>query len=354
MRFVSLAVAVSSLTWSVAGSPTSQVMNQLPSGLPFPDANQVEGIEKAAHGTLPNGPPPPVISNQGIVNLKLIAFNELFEIAFFNELVNNVTNKVDGYTFERGTDRANMLDALKAILAQEELHALRANDALKHFKIPQVKPCKYKFPVQTLDSAITLATTFTDVVLGTLQDVVERFALGRDFDLAREISSIIGQEGEQQGWFRTLLGKRPSELPFLTTGNLNFAFTAIQGFVVPGSCPNIAEIPLRTYEELKVLSTPAPQNQILTFQFNDPDHEAKNPLWLTYINQQNLPIVQPLRVMSRDAGTKVVKAEALFPYENHKMNGLTIASVTKSAGPFGDASNVAKWALAGPGLIIIN
>lgn len=237
-------------------------------------------------------------------------------------------------------------------MQQEELHALRANDALEHFNVNPIQPCQYKFPVDDFESAIALAATFTDVVLGTLQDVVERFALGRDVDLAREIASVIGQEGEQQGWFRILQGKIPSELPFLTTSDLNFAFTAIQGFVVPGSCPNIDEIPLRTFEALEILTPPGPHSQNITIQFEDPDNEAEHLLWLTYINQQNLPIVEPIRVISRDG--KEVKAEALFPFDDNEMNGLTIAAVTKTDGPFTDASSVAKWTLAGPGLIIVN
>lgn len=215
-----------------------------------------------------------------------------------------------------------------------------------------IQPCEYYFPVHDFDSAIALAATFTDLALGTLQDVVERFALGLDVDLAREIAAVIGQEGEQQGWYRTLQGKIPSELPFLTTSDINFAFTAVQNFVVPGSCPNIAEIPLRTYEPLHVLTTPGPKSQNLTFSFLDPGREAEHLLWMTYINQLNLPIVEPLHDVSRVGDN--VTATALFPYDEHEMNGLTIAAVTKSDGPFGDANTVAKWTLAGPGLIIVN
>ncbi|KAJ5160269.1 uncharacterized protein N7482_007273 [Penicillium canariense] len=352
MRNLYLAGALVSLACFVTAAPTSLMRGQLPDGMPSPGPSELKQIEQSAHGTLPNGPPPPAISNQGIVNLKLIAFNELFEVAFFNELITNITENVEGYRFNKAEEQTVVLDALKAILAQEELHALRANDALSHFNVTEIEPCKYQFPVQDFDDAIVLASTFTSLVLGTLQDVVERFALGHDVDLAREISSVIGQEGEQQGWFRVMQGKIPSELPFLTTSDLNFAFTAIQDFVVPGSCPNIFDIPLRTFEDLKILSTPGPQSQNLTFQFNDPDNDAAHPLWMTYINQQNLPIVEPLHIISRDG--REVQAEALFPFDDHEMNGLTIATVTNLEGPFEDVSSVAKWTLAGPGLIIIN
>ncbi|KAF3384410.1 hypothetical protein F1880_002382 [Penicillium rolfsii] len=352
MRIIDITVALSSLALFAAAAPAPLGKNPLPDGMPSPSPQQVKLIQQAAHGTLPNGPPPPSISSEGFVNLKLIAFNELFEVAFFNELINNITNKIEGYDMEEEEDHVQVLDALKAILAQEELHALRANDALDHFKVNKIQPCKYSFPVSDFKSAIALAATFTDVVLGTLQDVVERFAMGHDVGLAREIASVIGQEGEQQGWFRASQGKIPSELPFLTTSDLNFAFTAVQGFVIPGSCPNINEIPLRTFEGLNIMTAPGPQDQNITVQFNDPDHEADHSLWLTYINQQNLPIVEPLRIVSRNG--KEIQAEALFPFEENEMNGLTIAAVTKSGGPFMDASSVAKSTLAGPGLIIVN
>lgn len=234
---------------------------------------------------------------------------------------------------------------------QEELHAIRANNALSHFHVNPIEPCQYYFPVKDFDSAIALANKFTGVVLGTLQDTIERFALGHDFDLAREIAAVVANEGEQQGWFRMQQGKIPSELPFLTTGNLNFAFTAIQGFTYPGSCPNINEIPLQTFEALDIVTPPAAKSQNLTFSFQDNTNETSQ-LWMTYINQQNLPITQNLSSWSHSGNTIV--AEALFPYDDHELNGLTIAAVTERDGPFADANEVAKWTLAGPGLIIVN
>lgn len=227
-----------------------------------------------------------------------------------------------------------------------------ANNALSHFNIEPIEPCHYTFPVDNFDAAVLLASTFTDVVLGTLQDVVERFAIAGDFGLSREVSSIIGQEGEQQGWFRIMQGKAPSELPFLTTSDLNFAFTALQNFVVPGTCPNVNTIPLETFEPLNFIDTPTAKTKDIKVSFVDNHHTNESSLWITYINQQNLPIVEPLRVVSRDEDDII--AEALFPYEAHEMNGLTIAAVTSTEGPFLNAYSVAKNTLAGPGLIIIN
>jgi hypothetical protein len=235
---------------------------------------------------------------------------------------------------------------------QEELHVLDANNALAHVGIEPIEPCCYTFPVQDFDSAILLASTFTDVVLGTLQDVVERFAMGGDFGLTRAISSVLGQEGEQQGWFRIMQGKVPSELPFLTTSDLNFAFTAIQSFIVPGTCPNIDTIPLKTFPPLNVIEGPTAETVNIKVSFADSDDIDEDMLWLTYINQQNLPLVEPLQVIWRANGT--ITAKALFPYDAYLMNGLTIAAVTAMKGPFPDAYSVANATLAGPALFIIN
>ncbi|KAJ5121282.1 uncharacterized protein N7515_009243 [Penicillium bovifimosum] len=326
--------------------------DNMPHGMPYPSDKQLKMIEEYAHGTLPNGPPPPGISEPGITNLKLVAFNELFEVAFFNELITNITEKVPGYRFSSEDDLDYVLRSLRTILAQEELHALDANNALDNVGIEPIEPCHYKFPVDNFDAAILLASTFTDVVLGTLQDVVERFAMNGDFGLSREVSSIVGQEGEQQGWFRIMQGKVPSELPFLTTSDLNFAFTAIQSFVVPGTCPNIDSIPLKTFQPLDIITTPTARTANISFAFAHSHHTNDTRLWMTYINQQNLPIVEPLQVVENE-GDDIV-AKALFPYDTHEMNGLTIAAVTPTKGPFPNAWSVANETLAGPGLIIVN
>jgi hypothetical protein len=99
--------------------------SSLPDNLPFPSPGQLREIELRAHGTLPNTPPPNNISRQGIVNLQWIAFNENFEVAFFNSLLHNVTNNVTGYEIpddddegeEDGEDRDMVIRSLTAILA---------------------------------------------------------------------------------------------------------------------------------------------------------------------------------------------------------------------------------------------
>lgn len=200
--------------------------------------------------------------------------------------------------------------------------------------------------------AIVFITKVTDLVMGTLQDVVRRFARGGDIELAHLIASVIGQEGEQTGWYRMQQGRIPSELPFLTASALSFAFTAVQEVTVPGTCTNKDTIPLRTYEPLEILTPPGPRTQKIAVAFSSEAIEIANVggLWMTYINQQNVPIVVPLHVKGVN---DVVVAEALFPYDEHMLNGFTLAAVTWSPGPFPNASAVAKATLAAPGLIIV-
>jgi hypothetical protein len=248
-----------------------------------------------------------------------------------------------------------VLDALNSIVAQEELHLLNANGALSHFKVDPIQPCKYSFPVTDFQSAIKLAGTFTDLVLGTLQDVNMIFAQSGDAGLVRAVSSVIGNEAEQEGFYRLVQKKRPSAQPFLTTATRDFAFTAIQSFTIPGSCPNIATIPLKTFKALTVESAKIkPETQNIKFSISKADvgmYEAAD-LKVVYINGQNLPIVKSLEKWA--VGEQKMTFEAAFPFDEFVMNGLTIAAVTHGKDSFTSADEVADATLFGPGLIEID
>ncbi|OAG01935.1 uncharacterized protein CC84DRAFT_1189320 [Paraphaeosphaeria sporulosa] len=324
----------------------------LPDGFPNPSPDQIKNIQDRAHGTLPNMPLPTGLSEDGITNFKLIAFNELFEVAFFYELVQNITNEVEGYKF--GADKDQVLQNLNVILAVEELHALGANAILQANKQDPIQPCRYNFPVSDFESAIGLAATFTDVVLGTLQDVNDIFAQNTENGPVRLISSVIGNEGEQEGLFRIIQKKTTPAQPFLTTGTRDFAFTAIQGFVVPGSCPNIEEIPLKTFKPLNVVSQNIqPKDQELEFSFDMSGVDVDvNSLSLVLINAQNAPIVEKLENIEAKDGVATFTAE--FPFEKFLLHGLTIAAVTHYAESFNSPDDVAKQTIFAPGLIEVN
>lgn len=313
-------------------------------------------IEQQAHGTLPNGPPPPAApAADDLTSLRLIAFNELWEVAFFTELLANITNNVPGYQFQDSAQRQTAINAITAVQAQEELHLLNANGALGHFNAGPIQPCTYQSPVSNFQDAIKLAATFTDVVLGTLGDVQTKFGLNGDSGLIRGVAAVIGQEGEQNGFYRNLLGEIPSANAFLTASAREFAFSALnQNFVVPGSCPNSNTIALPVFGDL-TLDTPtiSAQDQQLQFSFSATgqysQYSSGQGLSLVYINQQNVPVVLPITGAQNKGGE--VTFSANFPFTENLMFGLTIAAVTSSAGPFADVDAVAKATLFGPALI---
>jgi hypothetical protein len=305
-----------------------------------------------------------------LTSLQLIAFNELVEVAFFTELIANITAKYNGYDnwYKDQEQHDTILNALNAIVAQEELHELNANGAVVHFGGEKILPCNYNFPVNSFIDAIALASTFTDVVLGTLQDVESIFGTNGDNGLIRGVASVIGQEGEQNGFYRTILKKIPSALPFLTTSTRQFAFSALnQDFVVPGSCnaTNLATINLPIFAPLTVeTQNIAAKSQTLDFSISLPSNVTStygtnytsyvSNLSLTYINQQNTPVVEQITNV-KSQGNGVLTFQANFPFNGTTFgNGLTIAAVTKGASSFTSADAVAEATLFGPGLIEIN
>ena len=68
-----------------------------------------------------------------------------------------------------------------------------ANGILASANETTIQPCEYIFPVDNFDDAINLARTFTDVVLGTLQDAQSAFATDGDAELVPLIGSVIGE-----------------------------------------------------------------------------------------------------------------------------------------------------------------
>lgn len=354
----------------VSAAPFRFMENPLGNNFPNPSQQQILDIQSQAHGSLPNGPPPATINPNTLTSLRLIAFNELFEVAFFSSLLNNITANATGYEFQATSSRDSAVAAVTAILAQEELHTLNANGALSHFNTPPIQPCQYTFPTTTYEDAIALASTFTDLVLGTLQDVSTLMGSNGDASLIRGITSVIGQEGEQNGFFRSTASKISSALPFLTTSTREFAFSALnQNFVVPGSCDpsNLATIDLPIFPPLSVLTQNiTAKEQMLKFNLEfETGMGTQGKIWkeqmgmeyddlsMVFVNQQNLPVVQKIQNLDLTAGG--LTFEAMFPFEDGTFgNGMTIAVLARSGGNLTTIEGVTSATVFGPGLIEIN
>lgn len=344
-------------SYNPAGGATGpQVPFKFPLDNGFPDIKvpsaELTAIQKQAHGTIPNGPLPKQLSDASATNFQLIAFNEIFEVAYFTSLLKNITS--GEFDAGKGAAKDFVVESITAVQAQEELHALGANAILASAGRTPVQPCEYKFPATDFDTAIATASLFTDVVLGTLQAAQNTFATTGDDAVVGLIGSVIGQEGEQNGYYRATGKKIPSALPFLTGGSGAFAFSALnQLFVVPGSCGNLDDIKIPILQPLTVVTPPAAADSEVTYSYPvDPSITDPSGLRLVLINQQNVPLVQKLENIKLEGD--VVTFTSPFPYTNASLNGLTIAAVTNGKTSFASPDEVAAAAVWGPGLIEVN
>ena len=174
---------------------------------------------------------------------------------------------------------------------------------------------------------------------------------------------MIGQEGEQNGFYRSLLHKVPSALPFLTGGARDFAFSAInQAFTVPDSCPSnglLVQGGLTIFDVLTLETsaddiTSAEDSTLqFSFQTQKSNSDVQENFFLTYINQQNVPFSVPIDVTGTEANGAITFT-ASFPGQSQEMNGLTIAAITNGNGPFTSPDDVADATLFGPALIEVN
>lgn len=217
------------------------------------------------------------------------------------------------------------------------------------------------FPASNFTEAIALASTFTDLVLGTLQGAQTTFALDGGQaakGLVGLVGSIIGEEAEQNGAYRIIQKKVPASAPFLTASVGAFAFNAVnQMFIVPNSCQassNVSAINAPTFKTLKLSNDnlmPAAQNSTLKYKTSYSGLSSSDN-YIAYISGQNQPVVRKISNVSKNGD--MATFEAHFPFGGGFSKGLTIAAVVNSNGPFANATSVADATVAGPGLIEVD
>lgn len=83
-------------------------------GFPTPNDQQVMDIALQAGGKLPGGALANNLGPDAVTAFQLIAFNELFETAYFSSLLYNISNDVAGYT---APDKSEMVTIVKTVLA---------------------------------------------------------------------------------------------------------------------------------------------------------------------------------------------------------------------------------------------
>ncbi|TAQ89064.1 hypothetical protein B7494_g2645 [Chlorociboria aeruginascens] len=319
----------------------------LANGFPNLNATELAAVETRAGGTLPNMALPSTLKAGGVQTLQLITANELFETAFFTELLSNITTNVTGYVAT-----PLLTTIITSIIAQEELHALAANAALSSANATTIEPCQYDFPVSSLDEAIAMADLFTSVVLGVLPIAQSQFSTdgGEEANLVPLIGSIIGQEGEQNGAYRYLQNKVPSASPFLTGGGPKFTYTILSQFFVPNSCPNINVIGINAFPSLTLENTAQAKNTTNTYSVEG--HISASNTSIVYISGQNYPVTVSIRNVTYKAGNSYFSAE--FPFDAGFSRGLNLAALVSGSSPqFNSTAEVSAATLYGPSAVII-
>ncbi|KAI0469932.1 hypothetical protein GGR56DRAFT_661286 [Xylariaceae sp. FL0804] len=349
----------------------------LSNGFPFPSDSALEELFTRAGGNFSNAPLAPKFDNDSLTSWKLQAFNEFMEVAFFTQLIANISSRSPGYELDPAT-RADILASLRTIQAQEEMHAYNANDAVRYFTNgSHIFPCTYEFPVSDFSSAIAFAQTFTDMYIGLLANIQQRTAanLGADSNsIIYVLAQALGQEGQQSGWFRSLQQKTPSAEPFLTSSTREFALSWMQRFIVPGSCPNMQDIPLRILPSLDAVVVEKPDggdktegNRLVTLSAPGPvDPRTQS---VAFVNGALVPTVVPFRVrrtsdcanvVTKNSDAKVsgstrcvlsTEIEVDLPYAHNVMHGLILAAVVRKGQTLVTAQDVTDSAFYGPAII---
>ncbi|KAF2097496.1 hypothetical protein NA57DRAFT_58079 [Rhizodiscina lignyota] len=369
------AAAVLGLAATTIAAPTATKKakpTSLADGFPTPNANQLDRIEDLAFGTLSDAAPPPSLKDDTFTSLRFINFGEAIESFFFNELITNITLNRPG--FQNIPNRDQTLRILRSMRATEELHTVNAENALSHFKQDIIQPCQYKFPVSTFNEAIAFISTATDNVQGVLGDVINKAAAAGDAGFTRGVSGALSNEGEQDGWFRFIMGQNPNQKPFNTISTREYAFSVLQGVVVPGSCANADLIDLTIFPPLSAANPPAKTTDIdFTFSIAPftpstapagkkiqsfatqesfhKKHSNVEGLSIAYLNGQDKPICVPVKSLHFNGFEGTAKAE--FPFDEFKMHGLSVAALVEVDAKtcFANQDEMVKATAFGPALL---
>ena len=102
--------------WLANTINASQFTYPLPNGFPFPSEAALEVLFSEAGGNFTNAPLAPKFDDDSLTSWKLQAFHVMVEVAFFTQLIANITDKVAGYELTPEQEQY-VLSSLKVIQA---------------------------------------------------------------------------------------------------------------------------------------------------------------------------------------------------------------------------------------------
>lgn len=132
----------------------------------------------------------------------------------------------------------------------------------------------------------------------------------------------------------------------MTTSNPAYAFTALQSFIVPGSCPNIQNLQknIPTFQPLEVQGTNVNKG-VATFAV--PGKLGKD-MMVAYLTGQLEPVIVNIGASYKRGAFTYFTAP--FPFKKDIFSdGLTVAAVVKDCTKATTAAQVAANTVYGPG-----
>ncbi|EXJ77873.1 hypothetical protein A1O3_09032 [Capronia epimyces CBS 606.96] len=260
-------------------------------------------IADQAGGGLPNAPGEPKVSQTGLDNFQVANFLENLESAFFQEGLMNYTWWGTGGQ----TNGVSNLEVVSHIAAQEEVHVAAIVDLLKANGVRDVAPCKYSFPVTDEKSFLALGNIITTVGIGALIGL-QRVLADTDPGLEPIVGSILPVESRHDAFFRMTAHEIPNPTTFETRISGAWAYNLALDFTVGGSCsnlpPSITSLPI--FPDLGIVGYGSPSFATpnapgkLIFKIGQekmlPAGWNVQPLWIAWVNQDNLPAYTPVTI----------------------------------------------------------
>jgi hypothetical protein len=119
IRQIFASLALASLATALPSQVAKRFTDPTTNGFPNPNTTQLLTIEAQADGDLPNSPPPPTLNKTSVTAFQLIAFNELFEVAYFSSLRDNVSSCDPNYQHKNKDKLIKILDTIIAVCAPQ-------------------------------------------------------------------------------------------------------------------------------------------------------------------------------------------------------------------------------------------
>lgn len=367
LPILSLFLLGASLVATLPTGASDQPQFPVADGFPNPNDQQLQGIFRTAHGTLPNSGPPKVHPDT-YKSFQLIATNEQIEVSLYETCLLKLKAGSPGFgpeNFVNAEHRAYVISTFEIFYAQEEIHALIGQGGLQAGGQPPVQPSQYQLNTNTYQDCLKTANLLGDNVLGVSQGVINQAIAAGDTGLPAQLDALIAQEGQQSGFLRSELlvdGKHsrlPAAMPGYTGSTREWLFSLLeQMFIKPGTDPNKIDIPVKY--PMAVLNPKVPPiDQILLFTVNLKPQSGNNyafpnvnwntdDLYCTYITGLNKPFsVSIQKIVQTDSQ---LTFSAAFPAYTEIIHGFAIAALTTSNN-FANPQEASDNSVAGPASI---